>query len=78
VRRQDLLRRLSIRTPVPSVVIVLLLGNVDGYAVKAGVVVVEGEKPMGDDGRVDVGVYVTEMFSQVRFIFRPIFVFDLD
>jgi hypothetical protein len=59
-------------------VVVLIAGDVVRrvYAVKAGVVV-EGGKPMCDDGRVDIGVHVTEMFAQVRFIFCLIFIFDL-
>jgi hypothetical protein len=57
--------------------LLILLGNVEGRADagKAGSVAVvnEGGKPVCDEGRVDVGVHVTEMFAQVR----PIFVFDL-
>jgi hypothetical protein len=37
----------------------------------------EGGKPKLDDERVIVGVNVTEMVTQVRLIFCPIFVFDL-
>jgi hypothetical protein len=71
-----------------DVLLLNLVGLADAVRVVAVVVVVvvtataatERGKPMrddDDDGRVDVGVHVTEMFSQFRIIFSPIVVFDL-
>jgi hypothetical protein len=60
----------------PAVAVAISLFDGGAYAVKEGAVVVvavaEGGKPVCDDGRVDVGGNVAEMFA-----ISPIFVFDL-
>jgi hypothetical protein len=63
--------------------LILLLGDVDGWAdavraidvAKGAIVVVGGGKPVCEDGRVDAGAHVAKMFTHVRSIFCPIFVF---